>query len=211
MNKIRTLVAGAIGAAVMTAGSLSAPPAQAQAPSILAIVASSLDNNNGQPTDRRWNDFDILANVVGALGLTDDVDGLAGATAFAPTDASFRGLVADLTNTPVWKLKEADVLNTLVSLTADETIKGALTTTVLYHVSPNNVTDLFTNRSAIPTVAGPEIRPIPLRFSAILRDGDPSDLDPFVVGQPITASNGTVYVIAGVLRPVDLKGLFPLD
>jgi uncharacterized surface protein with fasciclin (FAS1) repeats len=211
MHKIRTLVAGAIGAAVITGASLAASPAQAQAPSILDIVAASLADNNGEATDRRWNDFDILANVVGALGLTDAVAGLNGATAFAPTDASFRGLVADLTNTPIWKLKEADVLDTLVSLTADETIKGALTTTVLYHVSPNNVTDLFTNRSAIPTVAGPEIRPIPLRFSAILRDGDPTDLDPFVVGKPITASNGTVYVIAGVLRPVELKGLFPLD
>jgi uncharacterized surface protein with fasciclin (FAS1) repeats len=211
MHKIRTLVAGAIGAAVITGASLAASPAQAQAPSILDIVAASLADNNGEATDRRWNDFDILANVVGALGLTDAVAGLNGATAFAPTDASFRGLVADLTNTPIWKLKEADVLDTLVSLTADETIKGALTTTVLYHVSPNNVTDLFTNRSAIPTVAGPEIRPIPLRFSAILRDGDPTDLDPFVVGKPITASNATVYVIAGVLRPVELKGLFPLD
>ena len=212
MKKIRTLVAGAVGAAVIVGGSLTASPAQAQAPSILDIVAASLaDNDAGQATDRRWNDFDILANVVGALGLSDAVAGLNGATVFAPTDASFRGLVADLTNTPIWKLKEADVLNTLVSLTADETIKGALTTTVLYHVSPSNVTDLFTNRSAIPTVAGPEIRPIPLRFSAILRDGDPTDFDPFVVGKPITASNGTVYVIAGVLRPIELKGLFPLD
>ncbi len=211
MNKIRSLVAGAIGAAVIVGGSLTASPAQAQAPSILDIVAGSLNDNGGQPTDRRWSDFDILANVVGALGLTEAVAGLNGATAFAPTDASFRGLVADLTNTPIWKLKEADVLNTLVSLTADETIKGALTTTVLYHVSPNNVTNLFTNRSSIPTLGGPEIRPIPLRFSAILRDGDPTDLDPFVVGKRIAASNGTVYVIAGVLRPVELSGLFTLD
>ncbi len=211
MNKIRSLVAGAIGAAVIVGGSLTASSAQAQAPSILDIVAGSLNDNGGQATDRRWNDFDILANVVIALELADDVGGLNGATAFAPTDASFRGLVADLTNTPVWKLKEADVLNTLVSLTADETIKGALTTTVLYHVSPIDVTDLFTNRSSIPTVGGPEIRPIPLRFSAILRDGDPTDFDPFVVGKPITASNGTVYVIAGVLRPIELSGLFPLD
>ena len=187
MNKIRTLVAGALGAAVIVGGSLTASPAQAQAPSILSIVAGSLDNNDGQATDHRWNDFDILANVVGALGLADAVGGLSGATAFAPTDAGFRGLVADLTNTPIWKLKEADVLNTLVSLTADSTIKDALTTTVLYHVSPKNVTNLFTSRSAIPTLGGPEIRPIPLRFSAILRDGDPTDLDPFVVGKPITA------------------------
>ncbi len=211
MNKIRSLVAGAIGAAVIVGGSLTASPAQAQAPSILDIVAGSLNDNGGQATDRRWSDFDILANVVGALGLTEAVAGLNGATAFAPTDASFRGLVADLTNTPIWKLKEVDVLNTLVSLTADETIKGALTTTVLYHVSPNNVTNLFTNRSSIPTLGGPEIRPIPLRFSAILRDGDPTDLDPFVVGKRIAASNGTVYVIAGVLRPVELSGLFTLD
>lgn len=211
MRKVRSLVAGAIGAAVIVGGSLTASPARAQAPAILDIVAGSLNDNNGAATDNRWNDFDILANVVGALGLGDAVAGLNGATVFAPSDGSFRGLVADLTNTPVWKLKEADVLNTLVSLAADPTIAAALTTTVLYHVSPANITDLFRNRAEIATVAGPEIRPIPLRFSAILRDGDPTDFDPFVVGGPITASNGTVFVIAGVLRPVELKGLFPLD
>ena len=85
MNKIRTLVAGALGAAVIVGGSLTASPAQAQAPSILSIVAGSLDNNDGQATDHRWNDFDILANVVGALGLADAVGGLGGATAFAPS------------------------------------------------------------------------------------------------------------------------------
>jgi len=213
MKKIRTLVAGAIGAAVIVGGSLTASPAQAraQAPSILDIVVGSLNNNGGQATDRRWNDFDILANVVVALELGDAVAGLNGATVFAPTDASFRGLVADLTNTPIWKLSEADVLNTLAVLAADPNFRPALTTTVLYHVSPNNVTDLFHSRAAIATVGGPEIRPIPLRVSAILRDGDPTDLDPFVVGKPITASNGTVYVIAGVLRPIELRDIFPAD
>jgi uncharacterized surface protein with fasciclin (FAS1) repeats len=211
MNKIRTLVAGAIGAAVIVGGSLTAAPAQATAPSILDIVASSLDDNGGSPTDNRWNDFDILANAVGALGLGDAVASLNGATVFAPTDASFRGLVADLTNTPVWKLKEADVLKTIVALTGDPAIKDGLTTTVLYHVSPQNEIDPRRQRTAIPTVAGVDIRPVPLRFSSILRDGDPTDLDPFVVGGPIAASNGTVYVIAGVLRPIDLKALFPLD
>jgi len=211
MNKIRTLVAGAIGAAVIVGGSLTATPAQAKAPSILDIVASSLNNNGGSPTDNRWNDFDILANAVGALGLGDAVANLNGATVFAPTDASFRGLVADLTNTPVWKLKEADVLNTIVALTAEPAIKDGLTTTVLYHVSPQNKIDPRRQRTAIPTVAGVDIRPIPLRLTSILRDGDRNDIDPFIVGGPIAASNGTVYVIAGVLRPIDLKVLFPLD
>lgn len=213
MRKIRTLVAGAIGAAVIVGGSLTASPTQAQAPSIYDIVAASLNDNGGQATDRRWSDFDILANVVGALGLTEAVQGLNGATAFAPSDASFRGLVADLTNTPIWKLSEAKVLETLVGLAGDPAIGPALTTTVLYHVSPKNITNLFTSRSVIPTAAGDglSIRPIPLRFSAILRDGDPSDVDPFVVGKRIAASNGSVYVIAGVLRPVEFKGLFPLD
>jgi len=211
MKKIRTLVAGAIGAAVIVGGSVSAAPAQAQAPSILDIVAASLNDNGGALTDNRWNDFDILANAVGALGLGEAVAGLDGATVFAPTDASFRGLVADLTNTPVWRLKEADVLSTIVSLTADQAIKDGLTTTVLYHVSPQNVINPLRERTAIPTAAGVDIKPIPLRFSSILRDGDRNDLDPFVVGGPIDASNGTIYVIAGVLRPIDLKALFPLD
>jgi uncharacterized surface protein with fasciclin (FAS1) repeats len=215
MNKIRTLVAGAVGAAVIVAGSVASSPAQAQGPSILDIVVGSLNDNPtpGTGTDNRWNDFDILANVVGALGLAETVGGLNGATAFAPADASFRGLVADLTNTPVWQLTEAGVLQTLGTLAGDPVIGPALKTTVLYHVSGENITDLFKRRAAIPTAAGEglTIRPIPLRFSAILRDGDPTDANPFVVGGPIAASNGTVYVIAGVLRPIELKGLFPLD
>ncbi len=213
MHKVRSLVTGAVGAAVIVGASLTSSPAQAQAPTILDIVAGSLANNGGAATDNRWNDFDILANVVGALGLTDAVAGLNGATVFAPADASFRGLVADLTNTPIWKLKEADVLNTLAALAQDGTIGPALRTTVLYHVSAEAIPDLFRRSAPISTVADPglTIRPIPLWFSSILRDGDPTDLDPFVVGKPIAASNGTIYVIAGVLRPIELKGLFPLD
>jgi uncharacterized surface protein with fasciclin (FAS1) repeats len=222
--KIRALVAGGL-AAVSLATLAVVPSAGATAPSIVEIVAASaadnpIDPTTGLPaaTDHRWNDFDILLAAVGALGLTDAVAGLNGATVFAPADASFRGLVADLTNTPVWKLSEADVLNTLVAIAGEPDLNGtgisgatALTETVLYHVSPENVTNLRSRRSAIPTLSSlPDttIRPL---FGFILRDRDGNDLDPFTVSRAITASNGTVYVIAGVLRPLDLKVLFPGD
>jgi uncharacterized surface protein with fasciclin (FAS1) repeats len=222
--KIRTLVAGGLAAAALATTAV-VPTAGATAPSIVEIVAASaadnpIDPTTGLPgaTDHRWNDFDILLAAVGALGLTDAVAGLNGATVFAPADASFRGLVADLTNTPIWKLTEADVLNTLVGIAGIENLEGtgisgatALTETILYHVSPENITNLRHRRQAIPTLSSlPEttIRPL---FGFILRDRDRTDLDPFTVSAPIAASNGTVYVIAGVLRPLDLKVLFPGD
>ena len=44
-----------------------------------------------------------------------------------------------------------------------------------------------------------------------LADGDPSDFNPLWYGRTIGASNGTIHVIASVLRPLDLKALFPKD
>jgi uncharacterized surface protein with fasciclin (FAS1) repeats len=212
MKKIRTLVAGAVGAAVIAGTAFSASPAQASTPSILDIVARSANDNGGGETDSNGRDFDILLGVVQALGLTSTVQGLQNATVFAPADNSFRGLAADLLNVSPKSLTEQQVLDTLRELAKDPKIATALTTTVAYHVSDKeNITNLFRRTKPINTFAGPRIQPIPLGIGAILVDRDFSDLDPFTVGQPISASNGTVYVIAGVLRPTDLKTVFPGD
>ncbi len=45
----------------------------------------------------------------------------------------------------------------------------------------------------------------------VLADGDADDRNPIWTGRGRDASNGKVYVIDGVLRPLDLKALFPAD
>jgi hypothetical protein len=148
---------------------------------------------------------------------------------FAPADASFRGLVADLTNTPVWKLSEAAVLQTLLDIAGTPDLNGtgisgvaALSETVKYHATGAQIPDLRrpASRSVTTLTQLPALglsdgtfeikRPF---FGLIgLADDDRNDLDPFAFGQTIrTADGGTIHVIAGVLRPLDLAVLFPAD
>ncbi|MCU0311366.1 MAG: hypothetical protein MUE36_10540 [Acidimicrobiales bacterium] len=229
--KIKKFLAGAVAGSALLGSIAVAAPAGASSParpSIVEIVASSAnDNAAGQRTDRNWSDFDILLAAVQELGLADDVAGLQNATVFAPADASFRGLVADLTNTPVWRLSEQAVLDALLEIAGKPTalpgVSGAaaLTETVLYHVTGENITNLprrafgknitAANTFGVPDLLTNQIDPFNFFGFVGLQDGDKNDLDPFYVGRTVPASNGTVHVIAGVLRPVDLKALFPLD
>lgn len=229
--KLKKILAGAVaGAALLGTVAIASPAgASTSKPSIAQILDSSFADNNGAATDRNWNDFDILNAAVSALGLDPAVEGLNRATVFAPADASFRGLVADLTNTPIWFLSEKGVLETLVGIAgikappAGPGLNGtvfsgadALTQTVLYHVSGEDITNLpkrafGKNISGLNTVGTNQIDPFNFFGFVGLVDGDKNDLDPFYVGRTVPASNGTVHVIAGVLRPLDLKVLFPGD
>ncbi len=92
----------------------------------------------------------------------------------------------------------------------------ALTQTILYHVSGENITNLpkrafGANITGLNSVGTNQIDPFNFWGFVGLQDGDKNDLNPFWVGKTIPASNGTVHVIAGVLRPLDFKALFPLD
>jgi uncharacterized surface protein with fasciclin (FAS1) repeats len=225
--RLRPLCFAAL-ALVVTAGSTAiASPAGASSSgdrTILEIVDRSVNNNRpGQLTDRNWNDFDILrAAVITLPGLADAVTGLDGATVFAPTDRSFRALVADLTNQPTHGLSEAAVLAALLEIAGVEDLNGsgvsgvaALSETVLYHVSPVEIANLRKRTEAIPTansVGATEITPRrgPVGV-VVLRDGDADDRNPFATGRKLKASNGVVYPINGVLRPLDLVALFPGD
>lgn len=225
--RIRPLCFAAL-ALVVTAGSTAiASPAGAAGAgdrTILEVVDSSVNNNRpGQLTDRNWNDFDILrAAVITLPGLADAVSGLDGATVFAPTDRSFRILVADLTNQRRHSISEADVLDTLLAIAGEDDLNGsgvsgvtALSETVLYHVSPVEIPNLRTRTAAIPTansVGATEITPRRVLPGVIeLRDGDNDDANPFSTGRRLKAENGVVYPINGVLRPLDLAALFPGD
>ncbi|MCU0258875.1 MAG: fasciclin domain-containing protein, partial [Solirubrobacteraceae bacterium] len=150
---------GLMAATALAAGAL---PAAAQASasdtpnSLFATAAASLGDNGGNATDKNWYDFDILANAVVALGLDgalkDDGPGGSGldsATVFAPNDRAFQQLVADITNTPWWRLSEAQTLQTLLTVAGSSNLNNtgipgaaALKQTVLYHVSGENITNL---------------------------------------------------------------------
>jgi hypothetical protein len=239
--RIRKLTAALIAGAALATTAAVATPAGAtgsQPASIVdALAASAAGNPAGSATDGNWNDFDIL--LAAATALPFDVLGdptgptLAGAltgftgTVFAPADASFRGLVADLTDTPIWKLSEADVLNTLLAVaggtytvTGFGDVPGAalLSETVKYHVTGDQIPDLrrppsrsVTTLTQLPAVGlGDGTFDIKRPFLSLvgLGDNDGSDLDPFSFGRTIrTADGGTIHVIAGVLRPVDLAAV----
>jgi uncharacterized surface protein with fasciclin (FAS1) repeats len=221
------LAAGAVPAAAQASGSSGTP-----SNSLFDTVAASLSDNGGSATDKNWYDFDILANAVVALGLDgalkDDGPGGTGldsATVFGPNDRAFQQLVADITNTPFWKLSEADTLQALLDVAGVADLNGsgvsgatALTQTVLYHVSGENIMNLRKRAfgpdiTTVNTVGSTKIDPVFVPFVrwVSLRDGDKNDGNPLWYGRTIGASNGTIQVISGVLRPLDLDALFPAD
>lgn len=230
------------GLLAVSALAVAAVPATASADtpnSLFATAAASLNDNGGKATDRNWYDFDILANAVVALGLgpalQDNGNGLTGlgvkATVFAPNDRAFQLLVGDITGRPWWTLSEKDTLDTLLAVAGTANVNGtgisgadALTQTVLYHVSPENITNLRKRAFGpnIPTANAASLNGVPLRTSinpspipflgwASLGDGDATDGNPLWYGRTIGASNGTIQVIASVLRPVEFRALFPAD
>ncbi|HYN33253.1 MAG TPA: hypothetical protein VES40_11555 [Ilumatobacteraceae bacterium] len=233
------LVAGAALAGSAAVASTAAATGSAQPASIVDIlVASAANNPPDSPTDSNWNDQDILLAAASALPfdavndptgptIAATLTGFTG-TVFAPADASFRGLVADLTNTPIWKLSEADVLNTLLTIAGGPDLApgisgaAALSETIRYHATAAQIPDLRRPKSrSVETLTQlPDLdlsdgtfeikRPF---FSLVgLADDDTNDLDPFAFGRTILATDGgTVHVIAGVLRPLDLALLFPGD
>lgn len=234
------LIVGAALAGSAAVASTAAATGSPQPASIVAVLAASAANNQpGSLTDSNWNDHDILlaaaqnlpfdaVNDPNGASIAAALTGFTG-TVFAPADASFRGLVSDLTNTPIWKLSEAAVLQELLEIAATDNLNGtgipgaaALSETVRYHATTAQIPDLRrpASRSVTTLTQLPDLglsdgtfeikRPF---FGLVgLADDDGNDLDPFSFGRTIrTADGGTVHVIAGVLRPLDLAVLFPAD
>ncbi len=234
------LIAGAALAGTAAVASPAGATGTAQPASIVdALVASAANNPPGSATDSDWNDLDILLAAAQALPF-DAVNDPGGATiaaaltgftgtVFAPADASFRALVADLTNTPIWKLSEADVLAALLTIAGTPDLNGtgisgvaALSETVRYHATGAQIPDLrrpasrsvntLTQLPALGLSDGTFEIKRPFFTLVGLADDDANDFDPFWFGRTVrTADGGTVHVIASVLRPLDLAALFPSD
>lgn len=227
----KKLIAGATAAAtvagVLAVASPTASATSQPASIFAALSASAANNRDGQATDRNPFDHDILLAAAGALGLVPVLNGFTG-TVFAPNDSAFRALVADLTNTPRWKLSEAKVLDTLLTIAGEPDLNGtgisgaaALTETVKYHVTGEQIPNLRTRARTgapvdtitdLPTSLSDGTFDLSGRFFVRLVDDDRNDRDPRWFGRTIsTADGGTVHVINGVLRPLDLSALFPAD
>jgi hypothetical protein len=241
MRRILVLASMVAVVGALTVSSTASATGSQPATIVDALAASAANNPAGSATDSTWTDFDILLAAVKALPadaignpngpkLVDALTGFNG-TVFAPADASFRGLVSDLTNTPIWRLSEADVLNTLLAIAGNPNLNGtgipgvaALSETVKYHVTgaqiqylrqaarTNTIVQTITALPALGLSDGKFELKGPFLGFVGLNDDDNNDLDPFWFGQTIrTADGGTIHAIAGVLRPLDLKVLFPND
>jgi hypothetical protein len=242
--RTRTLTAALIvGAALVGTAAVASPAGatgSAPPPTIVdALAASAANNAPGSLTDKNWNDHDILLAAAQTLPFdaVNDPQGprIAAAltgftgTVFAPADAAFRGLVADLTNTPIWKLSEAAVLDELLKIAAVADLNGtgisgvaALSETVRYHATSAQIPNLrqpasrsvatLTQLPALGLSDGTFEIKRPFLGLVGLADDDRNDFDPFWFGRTVrTGDGGTVHVIAGVLRPLDLAVLFPAD
>jgi uncharacterized surface protein with fasciclin (FAS1) repeats len=129
-------------------------------------------------------DFSILVEAVVAAGLVDTLKGKGPFTVFAPTNAAFAALLAELNVT-----KEA--------LLADKTL---LTTVLTYHVLPKAVfADALSDGLKATTVQGQDI-------SFAIKDGkasitDASGRSSNIVATNVQATNGVVHVIDKVILP----------
>jgi uncharacterized surface protein with fasciclin (FAS1) repeats len=132
-------------------------------------------------------------NLLGTLSAAG-----ANLTVFAPTDAAFGRLAADL--------------GFAGDITDEAAVAGFLTTTlpaatlrdvILYHVSPGAKT--AADIVAAPTVATLNGATI-AADAPVLGDAEPDLIDPSLIQTDVAASNGIVHVIDRVLLPFDLPG-----
>jgi uncharacterized surface protein with fasciclin (FAS1) repeats len=125
--------------------------------------------------------FTTLAAALEAAGLVETLQGAGPFTVFAPDDAAFATLPA----------------GTVDALLKDP--KGDLTAILTYHVVPGNYpsSDL-TDGMKLTTVQGEEI-------TITIKDGSVYANEAMVTSADITASNGTIHVIDGVLIPPSMQ------
>lgn len=119
-------------------------------------------------------------------------------TVFAPTDAAFGRLAADLGYAGDVS-DEGAVTSFIVSALSAETIRDVL----VYHVSPESRTlSEVAALDTVPTLNGATFAP----DGVTLIDAEPDLINPSLIQTDVVATNGIVHVIDRVLLPFDLPG-----
>jgi uncharacterized surface protein with fasciclin (FAS1) repeats len=167
---------------------------------------------DGSGFDKNPHDFDILENAVLAVLAAKPhspvgvlADGKVRLTAFAPTDAAFRHLVADLTGKRI--KSERKVFKTLAGVGID-TVEAVL----LYHVVPGAT---ITYKQALKAdgaklqtaLEGAKVKVKVRGKRVILVDKDRDDRNPRVILRLRDINKGNKQIAHGidrVLRPIDL-------
>ena len=150
----------------------------------LAVAAPVAAKSNG-PTivdtaiavNAANGEFDYLIEAVLATGLDGALDGKRQFTVFAPTDAAFEALFADLGVSGI-----------------DEIDPSLLTSVLLYHVAPGE-------RFAADVAASSRIRTLNRGFLSVSTDGGVFVNDAQVIIPNVDVSNGVIHVIDQVLLP----------
>lgn len=207
------ITTGIAAAATAALALTAAAPAQAVESADRRAGSTSLVTvlaKDGAKLDKNWKDFDILEQ--GVLAVLDAkpnspvkllAQGGKRATAFLPTDAAFRSLVADLSGSK--PATEKKTLKALLSVADVDTLE----TVLLYHVVAGKTLTspkvLKAEGSKIRTAQGGKIGVKVKGKKVYVTDLDKNDADPRVVVLDINKGNKQVgHAINRVLRPIDL-------
>jgi uncharacterized surface protein with fasciclin (FAS1) repeats len=171
------------------------PRLLAAVPLALALVACGDDDDEGNPTATSQNvvqlaqanpDLATLAEAVAAAGLVETLSGAGPFTVFAPTNAAFAALLGELGLTRQ-------------QLLADRPL---LTAVLQYHVLSGEVrrAQVPLGRAITPLAGG--IFKVDAQGSAlVVTDG--RNRTARITTPDLSASNGVVHVVDGVLLPAD--------
>jgi transforming growth factor-beta-induced protein len=130
------------------------------------------------------NDFSILVDAVVAAGLVDTLGGPGPFTVFAPTNAAFAALLAEL------------------NVTAEQLLadKALLTSVLTYHVLPGRVLAADIREGAQPATVQGQTFTLGLAGGPSITDANGRKAA--IVATNLQASNGVIHVIDKVLLPM---------
>jgi uncharacterized surface protein with fasciclin (FAS1) repeats len=175
----------------------------APVPPLANIVETVIAVSGGEGFDDNRADYDLLRDALVATGLAGAVADSQDITVFAPTDAAFIALAADLGFTGD---DEAGAFGYIAELTGFVAASepGLLDDVLLYHVSPGARTEAELN-AAGPLATLLDGATVEVSHSVVL-DGDANDDDGTIVNpKDLAASNGIIQTVDRVLRPIDLE------
>ena len=128
-------------------------------------------------------EFSILVEAVVAAGLADTLSGAGPFTVFAPNNAAFAALLAEL------KVTKEQLLSN----------KGLLTAVLTYHVLPRKVLAADIKEGAQATTVQGQLFTLGLMGGASITDAQGRKAN--IVATDVAASNGVIHVIDKVILP----------